>query len=277
MLRGFRVAVSRFFAGEGIFLAAGLAFSFLVCMIPLILLGVATAGFVLSTERAAREVVGQLANSFPVYRTEITRALLRIVQTRKTSGLLGTAILVVFSMPLFGSARLVLHRMLGVRGPRRYLRNLLRDAGMVLLLGPFLFVVTVATWAAQWFQVLAIDIAHVPGRWLQWAAVALSVGLSALLFYLAYRYVPDRPVRRGPALAGGVLASLLWEAAKQLFRLYIRSVGLYSQIYGPLGVLVAFVMFVYYSAMVFVFGAAVVAAFDAPETGAGRPARRRGV
>ena len=56
----------------------------------------------------------------------------------------------------------------------------------------------------------------------------------------------------GPALAGAVLASVLWEVAKQLFRLYIRNVGVYDQIYGPLGVLVAFVMFVYYSAIVFV-------------------------
>ena len=50
--------------------------------------------------------------------------------------------------------------------------------------------------------------------------------------------------------------------AKQLFRLYIRQVGVYDQIYGPLGVLVAFVMFVYYSAIVFVFGAAYVASLD---------------
>jgi uncharacterized BrkB/YihY/UPF0761 family membrane protein len=40
-------------------------------------------------------------------------------------------------------------------------------------------------------------------------------------------------------------------------------VGLYDQIYGPLGVLVAFVMFVYYSAVVFVLGAAYVAVLDA--------------
>ena len=82
------------------------------------------------------------------------------------------------------------------------------------------------------------------------------------MFYCAYRYVPRRQVRMVPALAGAILASVLWEIAKQLFRLYIQRVSLYNEIYGPLAVLIAFAMFVYYSAVVFVFSGAFVAALD---------------
>jgi YihY family inner membrane protein len=268
--------VSRFFAADGLFLAAGLAFFFLVCMLPLLLLAVATVGFVLSTEQAAHEVVGQLSRNFPVYSGEINRALLRIVRTRTASGVLGTVILVLFSMPLFGAVRLVLHRMLGIRGGRSFLRNLVVDAGMVLLLASLLFVVTVATWGMHWFQDFAPGPLQVPGPWSHRVTMGLSLALSALMFYLGYRYVPYRQTRMGAALAGAMLASVLWEAAKQLFQLYIRQVGVYDQIYGPFGVLVAFVMFVYYSAVVFVLGAAYVAALDArePRRGASPPFRR---
>lgn len=263
MFAGIRGAFSRFFGGEGFFLAAGLAFSFLVCLIPLILIGVATVGFVLSTEEAAREVVGQLMRNFPVYRNEIARVLLRIVQTRRMSGLIGTVVLVFFSTPLFGSARLVMHRMLGVRTRPSPVRNLLTDAGLVLLLGPLLFVATAVTWVVQWFQELAVEVAGIPSRWIQTSTVGLSLGLSITMFYLGYRYVPYRRVRVGAALTGAIVASLLWEVAKQLFRAYIRNFGVYDQIYGPFGILVAFVMFVYYTAIVFVFGAAYVASLDA--------------
>lgn len=263
MIGGLRGAVSRFFAADGFFLGAGLAFFFLVCMIPLILLGVSTVGFVLSTEQAAQEVVGQLGRNFPVYRVEFERVLLRIVRTRTVSGLIGTVILVFFSTPLFSASRLVLHRLLGVRAGGNFLRNLVRDAGMVLLLGVLLFAASTVTWVFQWFREFVLRPVHAFAPWIGATSLGLSLALSTTMFYLAYRYVPRRRVRSGAALAGAVVASLLWEVAKQLFSLYIRKVGVYDQIYGPLGVLVAFVMFIYYSALVFVFGGAYVAALDA--------------
>ena len=258
-----RGAFSRFFASDGFFLSAGLAFFFLVTMIPLTLLAVSTVGFVLSSEQAAKAVVGQLTHNFPVYEREIRATMLRIVQTRAASGVLGTLTLVMFSTPLFSSSRLVLHRLLGVRVTAGYLRNFLVDTGMVLVLGILLFVATAMTWGFQSLQVFVLRPLGMSRQWIGWLNLGFSVGLSAGMFYLGYRFVPRGRVKPSTALAGAIVASLLWEVAKQLFSLYIRQVGVYDRIYGPLGVLVAFVMFVYYSAVVFVFGGAYVAALDA--------------
>ncbi|MBI4634813.1 MAG: YihY/virulence factor BrkB family protein [Candidatus Rokubacteria bacterium] len=263
MLWALRVAVVRFVAADGFFLAAGLAFCFLLCVIPLILLGVSTVGFVLSTEQAQQVVVGELAKNFPVYRRDIMAALLKIVEGRTLTGVVGTVVLVLFSTPLFSSARLAMHRLLGVRSGGNFLRNLVVDAGMVLLFGVFLFGITVVTWVFYWVKTFVLEPMQVPGEWIEWTNLGLSLSLSSLMFFLGYRYVPYRRVRAGAALPGALLASGLWEIAKQGFRIYIRRVALYDQIYGPLGVLVAFVMFVYYSAVVFVFGAAYVSALDA--------------
>ena len=128
-----RGACSKFVANDGLFLSAGLAFFFLVTMIPLAMVGVSIIGFVMSSEQAATAIVDQLARNFPVYRREIRTVLLRIVETRAVSGGLGTVILVMSSTPLFSSARLVLHRMLGIRTARGWVRHFLLDAGMVLI------------------------------------------------------------------------------------------------------------------------------------------------
>jgi membrane protein len=263
MFGGLRGAFGRFFATDGLFMAAGLAFFFLVCLIPLVLLGVSLVGFVLTTDQAAHEVIGRIASSFPVYTREIAAALMRIVRTRRSSGLVGIAVLLIFSTPLLGAVRMVLHRLLGIRTKRGVVHSFLVDAGMVLLLCVLLFAATVVTWLVTWFHDYLRE--STPARLpaVRGLPIAFSVVLSAVMFYLGYRYVPYRRVRVFPAIAGAVLASLLWEVAKQLFRLYIRRVGIYDQLYGPLGVLVAVVMFVYYSAIVFVLGAAYVAALDA--------------
>lgn len=258
-----RGAFSRFFAESGLFLAAGLAFFFLVCCIPLSLLGVSTVGFVLSGEEAKQEVVGQLTRNFPVYRREIGAVVLRIMETRAASGVTGTLILIFFSTPLFGASRLVLHRMLGVKAGGQYLRNLLLDAGLVLLLTVLLFAASSVTWVFQWFQEVFFQALRVPSVWWYWTTGAFSVTLSAIMFYFAYHYVPRRRPSVVASLIGAVLAAMLWEFAKQLFGFYIRRFGVYDQIYGPFGVLVAFVMFAYYTSIVFVFGAAYVASLDA--------------
>src|SRR5256712_13946116 len=106
-----RGAFSRFFAESGFFLAAGLAFFFLICCIPLTLLGVSSLGFVLSTERAADAVVGQLARNFPVYRREIAVVLLPTVVPRPLPGATGWPVWLSFSPPSFAALPLSMHRM----------------------------------------------------------------------------------------------------------------------------------------------------------------------
>jgi membrane protein len=257
-----RGAWQRFFTSDGFFLGAGLAFFALITIIPLILLGVATLGFVLTSEEATNEVISQLTRNFPVYRREVRAVLVRIIETRAVTGVLGTVILVVFASPLFSASRLVLHRLLGIKAPSSYVRNFLTDAGMVVLLGVLLFGVTVATWFYQTLELFVLEPSNVSTRWINAANITFSIALSTVMLYLGYRFVPRRRPRSGSALIGAIVASLLWEVAKQLFALYIRKVGVYDQIYGPLGVLVAFVMFVYYTAVVFVFGGAYVAALE---------------
>lgn len=263
MLGGVRGALARFAAVDGAFLAAGLAFFAVVCLIPLVLLAVSILGFVLSDEQAVRTVVEQIGRNVPVYGRELTAGVTRIVETRRASGIAGVVTLVVFSMPLFRASRLVLHRMLGVKGGGRFLRNLVVDLGLMLVLGALLLAATVGFGLLHWLRASMAGWLALPARWFAWTGLGLSLGLSGTAFFVGYRYLPQRRVRVAPALGGAVVGAALWEVAKHLFALYVRRWALYDQVYGPVGVLVAFVSFVYYSALVYVLGAAMVAALEA--------------
>jgi membrane protein len=73
-----------------------------------------------------------------------------------------------------------------------------------------------------------------------------------------YRYLPhSRPAWRY-AIVGGLLLAVLWELAKHIFSSYVQDLTVYSRMYGSLIVVVLFLLWVYYSAALFLFGAAVV-------------------
>jgi membrane protein len=111
-----------------------------------------------------------------------------------------------------------------------------------------------------WLKILVFQTMGAPAQWVRSWSLALALAFSTAFFFVPYRYFPHRRVPVGAALAGALLAAVLWETAKQIFRWYILSFGVYDQVYGPLGVLVALAMFAYYSGVVFILGAEFAAA-----------------
>jgi uncharacterized BrkB/YihY/UPF0761 family membrane protein len=67
VIGAFRVAFANFRARRGMFLASGLAFNFIVCLIPLLFFVVSVAGFVLSRRAVMEAVLNQLSAIVPVY------------------------------------------------------------------------------------------------------------------------------------------------------------------------------------------------------------------
>jgi membrane protein len=84
--------------------------------------------------------------------------------------------------------------------------------------------------------------------------VLLTLGLMAL-----YVIMPARPARWRPALAGAVVAALLFEVLKRLFALYVTEFPSYEALYGALAALPLFLVWMYLAWGVVLFGAEVAA------------------
>jgi membrane protein len=98
--------------------------------------------------------------------------------------------------------------------------------------------------------------------------VLLAGALAAL-----YRYVPNTPVRRSHAIAGGVFAAVGIELAKRLLAWYIGQVPTYSMVYGAFATVPILLVWIYIAWVVVLLGA-VIAAY-LPSLVAG-PRRRAG-
>jgi len=254
-MRTLRTAVRNFRAHRGFFHASGLAFSFLTCLVPILFFIVSLAGFVLSRRAAAELVLKQLSELIPVYKDELHGALLEIIRRRSLSGIIGTAVLLLFASQLFASLRLVLNDIFGFSKGPGFLREVGKDLILLFIMGVFFLASIMVSDLFGWVRLLLLQPAQVPAEWVRSLFISSAVAFSTMLFFVMYRYFPHQRVPAGAALAGALLAAILWEAAKQAFRWYILRVGVYDKIYGPLGALVGLGMFAYYSGIVFILGA----------------------
>ena len=87
------------------------------------------------------------------------------------------------------------------------------------------------------------------------AAYASFFVLAFLAVSLLYRYVPRRRPEWRQAMAGALIFSLLWVAAKLLFVSYSGYATVYVRLYGSLLEIVLLLLWVYYSAVLLLFGA----------------------
>ena len=75
-----------------------------------------------------------------------------------------------------------------------------------------------------------------------------------MLFALIFKFVPDVPISWRDVAIGAIATAFLFIVGKALLTLYLATAGVGST-YGAAGSLVAFVVWVYYSAQIFFFGA----------------------
>jgi len=128
----------------------------------------------------------------------------------------------------------------------------------LLITGPLLIVVSVS---------ITTYLMSLPERWSGIPAPAHSIALqlvpaavSSLAFFLLYRLVPHGGAPWRPALAGGIVAGALFELAKEGFAFYVAHAPGVSVAYGTFAAVPLFLLWIYLSWLIVLFGAELAAA-----------------
>ena len=92
------------------------------------------------------------------------------------------------------------------------------------------------------------------------ADIIVSAGLIAGMFAAKYKVLPDTPVRWRDVAMGALVTMLLFEGGKYLIALYVGQSRIASS-YGAAGALIVLLVWIYYSAQIFLLGAEFTHAF----------------
>ena len=130
---------------------------------------------------------------------------------------------------------------------------------LLLSVGPLLIAVSVAITT----YILSLSMTSpVPEEAHFFLLQAVPTAVSSFAFFLLYRTVPNRKVPWRHALVGGVSAGVLFEIAKELFAFYVAHVPAQGVVYGAFAALPFFLLWIYLSWLVVLFGAELAASMD---------------
>ena len=187
---------------NGLFLAAGVSFYFLVCLVPMLFLFVSAMGYLLTSEAATAAALSQISQLVPVYRKELAETLSQMIATRKTSGVIGTVILLFFSTQLFACLRMVMNVIFEERRGRGFFRGMLWDVVMLVIIGVLFVMSMLITDLLFWLRTFILTPAHMPRQWVRYTFIALAVGFNTGLYFVVYRYFPTRRIHVGRRAGG---------------------------------------------------------------------------
>jgi membrane protein len=229
----------------------------------LLLIVIAVAGLVFGQEAAQGAIVGQLQSLLGDSGAEIVQQMLKSVSEPKegiVATVTGVVLLLIGATTVFAELQDDLDRVW--KAPARakpsglwgWVRSRILSFGMILAIG-FLLLVSLVVSAAisalgDWWGPMFSG----------WETLAqainflLSFGLVTAMFAFIYRFMPHVRIEWRDVWTGAVVTALLFTVGKLLIGLYIGKSSVASG-FGAAGSLAVLLLWVYYSAQIFLLGA----------------------
>ena len=244
-------------------MGAALAYYTVFSMAPLLLIVISVSGMVFGEEAARGEIAFQLRSLMGDAGAKAVQDLLTSVhEPAKDAFATAVGLLVMFvgATTVFGELQDSLDRIWRVparvqtRGWLTLIRARLLSFGMILAIG---FLLTVSLLASATLKLMGRWFEPVFGGWYVVVSTAEALGsflLVAAMFALIYKTMPRARVQWRDVWTGALFTSVLFGLGKFVIGLYLGQSGVISG-YGAAGSLVMVLLWVYYSAQIFLMGA----------------------
>lgn len=228
-------------------LTNAIAFNFLLCLFPLVLVVAAASQQLPGGRRAGTALLLLLDELIPFGHEAMAHSVRKLTKTAKGLELVSFGLIVWGSSGIFIPVEMALNRAWGGRPHRDFFRSrglavLMTLAGGLLALCSVALTVGARAWAPE-LPALA-----------RHGAKASALFMSYMLFFLIYRFVPAAPLGSAVAVRAALWGGTAWELAKYLFLIQLGRMDL-EAFYGPLAFSVSLVLWAYVSSLALVFGA----------------------
>lgn len=254
-------AVGDYVAHGDLSRGAAIAFYVVTSLAPVLLIVVAVAGLVFGEDAVRGSLVSQMAGLLGRQGGQLIQTVLAQASDKSSgaaASLLGVLMVLLTASGVFGEMQTALNQTWEIDSSKQPWFSLLRaraaSLGLVVALG-FLLMVSLAasTALAALGEYLGARSPLAPFV-LAVLNTVVSLALFTVLFAAIFRVLPDCPIAWRSVAAGGFITAVLFTLGKSLIGWYLGTLAA-SSAYGAAGALILVLLWAYYSAQIFLFGA----------------------
>jgi membrane protein len=250
--------------GNDLTFASSIAYYALLSLFPFFLLALSILASVTSNDTDRASVLSFVLRYFPRQFDFVNTQLQSMQVSGFRLGVFGSILMVWAAMGVFSAIGSAVNHAWGVEKQPSYLKHKLMAFTMLvtaslLLLIALLLVSAINVAETRWF---AVVIVRAPGLLVLqgWAIKSASTIIFIVLVGLVFYFVPNAAVRFRDVWVGAVLTGLLWRVALAGFSRYVRDLSHFS-VHGSIAAVVVFLVWVYISAVILLYGVEVTAAY----------------
>jgi membrane protein len=253
--------VLAFIDDEALSRGAAIAFYTVTSVAPVLLIVIAIAGLAFGRDAAQNAITEQLSGLMGRQTAEVLQTAVASAAS-KSSGVVATIIgvitLMVTASGVFGEMQTALNVIWKAEPEGSTVSRLIRgraaSLGLVAALGFLLMVSLVVSTLLTAFGNYLNSILPFGQVILTVLNVIVSLALISFLFAAIYKVLPDRDLEWGDVAVGAIVTGVLFTIGKTLISWYIGSSAVASS-FGAAGALIVLLLWVYYSAQIFLLGA----------------------
>jgi membrane protein len=245
--------------------AASIAYYSLLSLFPFLLLLATVLGAVTSRAQARQATLSFVLRYFPTRLDFVNSQLLDLQHSQTTLSIFGGLALTWAALGFFSAISTAVNNAWKVEQQRSYVKHKL-VAFLMLVAACGLLALTVFIFSAaqvvgaSWFGEVAArfpGLLTLRGLTVRFAATLSLIFGVGLIFY----FVPNAKVRFRDVWVGAVFTGLLWRVAFAGFALWVRDMSRFS-IHGSIGTVVIFLLWVYTSSVILLYGVEFTAAYS---------------
>ncbi|HYW94184.1 MAG TPA: YihY/virulence factor BrkB family protein [Bacteroidales bacterium] len=246
-------------------LAGTTAYFAIFAMAPIVIIIISLVGLIMGKQEISSQVYSELNSLVGNQGTEYIKSLVQNYSSQDQNligTIIGVIVFLVTSTTFFTVLQNSINHVWAVKAkPRHNILKALRDRllsfGLILSMG-FILLVSMLIEAAISFLKGYIDTIF-PGVEVVLITVTnvlLTIIILTLIFALIFKFLPDAVIKWRVTWVGALITASLFEGGRALIGLFLgnSNIGL---MYGAAGSLVVILLWVFYSSLIFFFGAEI--------------------